>query len=365
MIFGERIRQAREFLGETQKDFGEQVGLSQSKLSKAESTVGTLEPQAVATIAEHSGFPLDFFGTPPAAPVGEYQFRARLRFKAGDRNKAVRCAEIIHESYDLMRRGTTVVQVRLPVLDEVAPSAAAKQIRSALGVDTNGPLTNLIIQIERLGVVVLALPITAKKHDAFCWWHLDGDQRYPVVCIFAGSPGDRLRWSVAHELGHLVLHSKGGGSQEIEREADEFAAELLTPLVSLRMEMPTRPKLSSLYAMKARWGVSVQSLVRRAKELGKVDDHQYTSLFRQISARGERMNERYQIRREKPRAYRKMAEVLFGDSTEDGLSQLAKWTPSFAADVLEGFAAPWELPNKRMSVLPRGTLADVVPLRRD
>jgi Zn-dependent peptidase ImmA (M78 family) len=102
-----------------------------------------------------------------------------------------------------------------------------------------------------------------------------------------GASGDRLRWNVAHELGHIVLHVNGGGSADLERQADEFAAELLTPLDALRYEMPLHPKLSALYAMKARWGVSVQSLIRRGRELGAVDERQYVGLFRQISARGE------------------------------------------------------------------------------
>ena len=361
MIFGERIRQARELLGETQKDFGEQVGLTQWRLSKAESSVAKLDEETVATIAEHCGFPPVFFERPPVRLVGEYQFRARLRFKAADRNRAVRCAEIIHESYAQMRREITPVPVRLPVLPGSDPLKAASHVRASMGIDHRAPIPNLTLPVERLGVAVLALPIASKKHDAFCWWQDEGENSYPVMCVLSGSPGDRLRWSMAHELGHLILHRHGEGSQEHEKDADRFAAELLTPLDSLRTEMPDRPKLTSLYAMKARWGVSVQSLIRRARELGVLDDHQYTSLFRQISARGERMRERYQIPREKPRAYRKMTEVLFDEPIE-GLSALAGWTPSFTADVLEGFAASWELPRKQTVLTTSERLAEVVPL---
>lgn len=100
--------------------------------------------------------------------------------------------------------------------------------------------------------------------------------------------------------------------------------------------------------MKLRWGVSVQSLIRRAKDLDAVTDEQYMSLFRQVSARGERMNERNQIRREKPRVYRKMAEVLFGESPATGLARLAAWTPEFAQDVLDQFAGAGDTQQKRL-----------------
>lgn len=363
MIFGERIRQARELLGETQKDFGEEVGLAQSALSDAERSVSDLSDRVVTAIASHSGFPPEFFERPPRVTVDEYQFRARMRFKAADRHRAVRSAEVVHESFELMREHASSVTVQIPDLSHEGPVRAAAIMRDRLGQHPHAPIPNLLLPIERAGVVVLALPMTAQKHDAFCWWNNATDDAYPVIAVLAGAPGDRLRWSVAHELGHVVLHRAGGGGQDIEREADQFAAELLTPLAALDREMPNSPKLANLYAMKARWGVAVQSLIRRAKELERIDDRQYTSLFKQISARGERMNERYQIKREKPRAYRKMAEVLYGDKPADGLAQLAAWTPSFADDVLAGFAGKWELPNKRAAVPARRDLAPVVPIR--
>ncbi len=57
----------------------------------------------------------------------------------------------------------------------------------------------------------------------------------------------RFRFTVAHELGHLILHSKlsgefreGGGAdaadQRIESEADRFAAAFLMPLACFAME---------------------------------------------------------------------------------------------------------------------------------
>ena len=131
MIFGTRIRQAREFLGEKQKDFGEAVGLKQSRISQAENTVTDLPPAVVAAMAEHSGFPVEFFQRPLASEVDEYQFRARLRFKAADRNRAVRGSEIVHEAFELMRQEVNSVPVHLPEPNvHDAASAAARFARS-------------------------------------------------------------------------------------------------------------------------------------------------------------------------------------------------------------------------------------------
>jgi Zn-dependent peptidase ImmA (M78 family) len=364
VIYGARIKQARLYLGETQGVFGDAIGLRQARLSVAEATTIDLPETVLLDLAEHSGFPPTFFERPPLGPI-DVLFRARTRVKAADRNRALTCAEIVHESMHLMRSQLKPAPLQLPMLHGYEPKVAAREVRRVLDLDPLSPITNLTMPVERAGVAMLSLPCSGNKHDAFSWWQREGRRGYPVIAVLAGAPGDRLRWNIAHELGHLVLH-QCEVSQRAEREADQFAAELLTPLRMLRVEMPGSPTLSSLYAMKIRWGVSVQSLIRRARDLGVVDEARYMSLFRQVSARGERMNERFQLRREKPRAYRKMAEVLFGDGSVKGLSELAAWTPEFAEDVLDRYATVSELPSRRRPVVaPISGLAEVIPMRAD
>ena len=352
MIYGSRVRHARLFLGETQAQFAAVVGMAQSQLSAVENDAHQLGDEGVVlAISEHTGFPPDFFECAPDRPIDNVQFRARLTFKAADRNRVMSCADILHESYARMRKQLEVLQVRVERSVGLDPRQAARSFRKALLLPS-GPIPNLTSPVERHGVVILALPVVGKKHDAFSTWHMEGDDSYPLIATLAGSPGDRIRWNIAHEIGHLLLHN-GGSGQDIEREADTFAAELLTPMDAMSAEIPMRPKLSALYAMKLRWGVSVQSLIRRAREVERVTGEQYTSLFRQVSARGERMSERYQITREKPRMYRKMAEVLYGDLPAPGLSALCAWTEEFAMDVLEQYASKSEIPSRRVLVSQR------------
>lgn len=368
MIYGARVCQARLFLGATQKQFALSVGLNQPRLSAVENNMVTaISDDVLLAMAEVTGFPPEFFEQPPSVPLDDVQFRARLTFKAADRNRAMSCANLIHETYAKMRERVEVPPVRMRRAEGTDARQAAREFRLAFGLPS-GPVLNLTSPVERMGVALLTLPIAGKKHDAFSTWQRSGSELYPLIVTFSGSPGDRLRWNIAHELGHLILH-EGGAGQEIEAEADIFAAELLTPIEAMRAEIPMRPKLSALYAMKLRWGVSVQSLIRRSRETGRVTDEQYTSLFRQVSARGERISERYQIPREKPRIYRKMAEILFGDSPAAGLAALGSWTEEFAQDVLEQFASKNERPSRRIfvghrAVSDRSNVIDFQRVRR-
>jgi Zn-dependent peptidase ImmA (M78 family) len=202
-------------------------------------------------------------------------------------------------------------EVGLPRLTE-APNIAAKITRSALGFSPDSPIADLVRRLERNGVVVIALPYPIRDHDAFSLW-ADTEPRKPVIVVTSGKPGDRMRFSIAHELGHLVLHRGAEGSRsELEKQADEFAAEFLMPREAIRKELFPPVTLSGLVELKKRWGVSMQALVVRARDLDVITERQYKYLFQQMGSHGWRIEEPVFIPAEKPRLLRKMIEVIYG-----------------------------------------------------
>jgi len=202
--------------------------------------------------------------------------------------------------------------LRLPRLDD-DPINAAIQTRSSLGLAPDTPINNLINTIEKNGVLVLALPTELKRVDAFSAW-VNNESRRPVIVICNKNlAGDRLRLSVAHELGHLVIHqAMRGDSSIIEREAFEFASELLMPKEIMTKELIVPITLVNLLPLKRRWKVSLQALIRRAFNLGIITSRQYKYLMQQITVRGWRIKEPENISPEKPRMISQVAELLYG-----------------------------------------------------
>lgn len=109
-------------------------------------------------------------------------------------------------------------------------------------------------------------------------------------------PGDRQRFTVAHELGHILLHAtcpppeSSEQAKIIEKQAHRFAAAFLLPgdpfLDDLNGVNGGRVTLSTLVALKERWGVAIKAMVVRLQQLGRIDADQARSLYKQISARG-------------------------------------------------------------------------------
>jgi hypothetical protein len=81
------------------------------------------------------------------------------------------------------------------------------------------------------------------------------------------------------------------GSHTAEAEAHRFAAELLLPSASIREQLPHRPLWPRLQALKEHWGVSMQALLYRARELGVHSDVTYRNAMMRMSKEGWRRQE--------------------------------------------------------------------------
>ena len=182
----------------------------------------------------------------------------------------------------------------------------ADRTREALLIDPEGPVKHLTRACERAGIAVV--PITLPNADddeteavghfgVSCWPSRDEPA---LIGYFSGGPGDRHRYTIAHEIGHLVLHSNRRIIKDPEAEANRFAGALLVPESQAREIFDTPVTLSELLRLKAHWGVSAQALIMRGSQLGLIDEQRKASLFKQLSTRGWRKIEPVTVHREEP-----------------------------------------------------------------
>jgi Zn-dependent peptidase ImmA (M78 family) len=268
----------------------------------------------VSALTLLTGFTAQFFSREPCeVPLGSLLFRGRTRISAAERRAAHRLGEVTFELATALREQLIRPDVRLPRLVDLEfpdPARAAAITRSSLGLDPETPVSDLVRTLERAGVLVLSLPVAGGRHDAYSFWGgpaLD----IPVIVLFRGVPPDRLRFSVAHELGHLVLHR--APTPNVEREAHAFASHFLLPDDAVLREFPRPLTLTDVARLKPRWGVAMQAVVMAAARAGVIDDRQKRQLFQQISRRGWRKAEPgAAVALERPRGLPRMAELLYG-----------------------------------------------------
>jgi Zn-dependent peptidase ImmA (M78 family)/DNA-binding XRE family transcriptional regulator len=316
-INGSRIELARKIQGYTQKQLAYKVGVNQSAINHYEQGKITPPDNVLNRIAVETGFTTDFFNLTPLCelPKGSLAFRAARSVTAKEIDKAYYNAKLVYEQYMTLAGSFALPNVKLPVLKE-KPEKAAEITRVALELAPDLPIRNLTNALERNGVIVLSLPVFLNKLDAFSLWvELQGER--PLVAESFGKPGDRLRFSLAHEVGHLVMHHPPKSTIKLmEKEANDFATFLLMPRNVAKNEFTLPVSLFSLGELKVKWGISIQALIFVARKYDIITERQATYLFSQISSKGWKTKEpqNLEVKTERPQLFRKMIDGLYQDT---------------------------------------------------
>ena len=202
------------------------------------------------------------------------------------------------ESFDEL--GLRRIPERLPLFDgdpnnEEDIDDFALEVRQASDIQATSEVRNVTRAAERLGCIVLPLDSELGKHLGMSML-VDG---IPVLRASrptkdGGVPGDRQRFTLAHELGHVTMHSTypppdtAEQAKVIEKQAHRFAGAFLLPGDAFLDDLDAeggRVTLMTLSKLKARWGVAIKAMVVRLQNLHRIDSDQARSLYKQISAR--------------------------------------------------------------------------------
>ncbi len=182
-----------------------------------------------------------------------------------------------------------------------------------------GRIDDLTAVIEGAAGIVLYVDFGADEATA-AFISTPGDERMWFLLNTREYAGDRLRLSLAHELGHAVLHRRLPSSDEAEQEheAFQFAAELLLPADTFDSAVPYDGlTLATARSLKETYWVSIQAIIRAAHDRGRITRARYTSLYKQLSARGWRTDEPVAVEPEQPRLW---PEILRVHRDEHGFS---------------------------------------------
>jgi Zn-dependent peptidase ImmA (M78 family)/transcriptional regulator with XRE-family HTH domain len=275
-------------LGLSQAEVAERAGISQASYSKLEQG---LKPITEATLAQFSNVlscPRSFFFQPereygpPMSAHPMYRKRASVGQKVLDKLIAEFNVRIAH-TRTLLRSVDFEPELTLPACDPDDFSGGAAEVAGAVRRAwylPRGPVASVTECLERAGCIVMRCDMDQAKIDAASY-RVPGLP--PIIFVNSALPGDRLRFTLAHELGHLVMHAYP--SPEMEQQADAFASAFLMPADDIRPEL-SGLTLAKAAAMKPIWKVSIGALVYRASDLEAIRPTQVEYLWKVRAAKG-------------------------------------------------------------------------------
>ena len=311
-MLGERLRRFRLARGMSLGNLEDEIDglVSSQTLSKYEH--GKLQPAATTLnqIAAALGVKsAQLWGEPPCH-VEWIAFRKRARlgkreqeriqsFVAEEFEKRVQLQEQIYEGNALE---FPVLSVPVRNFEDAEEAALVLRNTLNLGID---PIANLIDVLEDHYIHIIEVEAD-EAFDGISALARDNDNK-PLAAAIAtrsGVPGDRQRLNITHELGHLVLDLHN--DVDPEKAAFRFGAAFLAPAEQLRRdvgEKRSRIQKNELFYLKKRYGMSIQAILFRLRDLGIITDAYYKKWCIQINKFGWKKHEPSEIPPEKPERF--------------------------------------------------------------
>jgi Zn-dependent peptidase ImmA (M78 family)/DNA-binding XRE family transcriptional regulator len=309
-----RLRLARRRRGLTKIALARRIGVSSRSMTAFER--GEIPPgrDTLAKLATVLDFPVSFFWGPDLdePPEEGSSFRALTTLTASQRHQTLGAGALALALSEWIDARFSLPDADVPQLQGVDPETAAVAIRGEWGLGER-PIRNMVHLLESHGVRVFSLAEDCTAMDAFSFWR----GNTPYVFLNTLKTAERSRQDAAHELGHLVMHWKGGAQgREAEYQAQLFGSAFLMPRGSILADAPRAGGLLQINQAKRRWNVSAANLAHRMRALDMLSEWQYRSIFVEISRRGLRAAEAGGTQRETSQVLTKVFKAL----REEGIS---------------------------------------------
>lgn len=287
------IQVARISRGLTQEELAERTILQQAVIHRLETQKVYPSDAYINKIAEVTRYPHTFFDE-DINVLPSYPIYYRRRKKVS--NIVLQQVEYsLFVKKHVVKRLLEAVDLPKNVIykkaeGKITPEDIARFVRLRWNIP-RGPIDNLVRRLEAAGIIILMIDNDIDEIDGLI---IPDEDDLPVICINKNLAPDRMRFTLAHELGHLVMHTNDyfpDPEDDYDKQADHFAQEFLMPTTDIVHQLNRNLPISQLGALKGYWKVSMAAIIRKAYHCGAVDKLKYTSLNVQLSQHGYKKKE--------------------------------------------------------------------------
>lgn len=293
-MFNVRLHRARKAAGLSLRDLGKRVGVSHAAIKKYEDGIALPASDILIKLSRALEVRAEYFFRPELVKLEgiEYRKRSSLPKKRLD--------AITHEVIDQIERRFELESLfPQPPIKTFAPmdglpkaitemeqiEEIVEQVREnwELGFD---PIPKLIDVLETNGIRVFTIETDAENKFDGLAARVNG---MPIVVVGSHWPGDRQRFTLAHELGHLILEDRLSDDLNEEMACNRFAGAFLFPRASVIQDLGDHRnaiELKELGLLKDEFGLSMTGILYRAKDLGIISPAYWESLAKVFRFRG-------------------------------------------------------------------------------
>jgi Zn-dependent peptidase ImmA (M78 family)/DNA-binding XRE family transcriptional regulator len=284
---GERIKSARIMAGLSQRDLATKAEISAMAISKYERDMDIPGSSTLLRLARALNVKIEYFFRPTTVTLSTPTYRRRESLPSAQEASILERVQEWLERYldieSLLNKSpyfTMPSKYPVETLDDIENVALDLREQWHLGLD---PIEELTEICEDRGIKVGLIA----GHMAFDALTLSANNNIPVIVLRRDMPGDRQRFCLAHELGHIFLEP--AEHLDPERASHRFAGAFLAPRPAVEFELGTRRHAISLYELhllKHKYGLSMQAWIYRAKDLQILPEALATQMFKRFRQQG-------------------------------------------------------------------------------
>ncbi|MEI6143435.1 MAG: XRE family transcriptional regulator [Mariniphaga sp.] len=283
-VFAQRIATARKMAGLSMDQLSSLSGLSKNAISRYEKGVMKPDSSNLIKLSKALNVKVDYLLRKPTVELEAVEFRkkARLGIKSIDsiKYRVMDRLERYLELEDILSVNNEFINPisSFQIDDNLDVEKAASKLRETWNLGLN-PISSVIEMLEDnfIKVVEVDEPLEFDGLSAFV------GKKVPVIVVNQNFPVERKRFTLLHELGHLLLTLNGiFTDKEIENLCNSFAGAILIPEAKLISELGQSRKqfyLQELADLQKEWGISIQAIMYRAKNLGIISQAKLTDFY--------------------------------------------------------------------------------------
>lgn len=300
--FAERLKSARIMAGLSLQDLADRLKnhVTRQALHKYEKGEFMPDSEMIGLLCDALGVRQDYFYRKNVVELGEIEFRKFTRYSAKEKNSLIEKTKDVLSRY-LELEEILNIESTFPFKSNGAPIKSNDEVEDVaiklrkdwkLGTD---PIFNLIELLEDHHIKVIEIE-SDDSFDGLSAWANDG--KVPVIVLNSCKPKslDRKRFTALHELAHLLMNFEGLTEKQKEKYCHYFAAAMLLPKETLEKEVgKSRSKLllPELGAIKKQYGISMQAIAYRLKDLNIITESYFKQFMFFINQSGYKIEEPY------------------------------------------------------------------------
>jgi Zn-dependent peptidase ImmA (M78 family)/transcriptional regulator with XRE-family HTH domain len=325
---------ARELRGLTRAELAVALGKSAAAVGQYEAAKIQPQRRAWRTLATALSMPTAFFRLPNAPALEKLFFRPDRSVPQIAFRRSAAIAGLLGELHAQLTPENApradIPRVRLSVGNDAEYELVAEGIRAAWGLGNN-PLGDLIALLEQHSIGVAAVNDKPAPTGSYSTWI--GTTPWVFAASSASRPA-QARLDVAHELGHLILHTSSDiGSPEAERQAERFALAFLMPRRAFEFAS-TRITDPALADLKRVWGVPLAAIVKRGFQLGLTSEASFRRAHARLNQTEFRAKEPDEPTPKDPQTMSKLVDAARENGSIDTALDAVGWPRSLLHDLI-------------------------------